>query len=167
MNKQHVTETALKMVEDFGLINLCRSELCKQSDISPGSFPSIMGCSFTEFVNQLKADINDNKIHTVNKSRANPTLRQENILNVALQVATERGYNVMTREAIAERAGVSESLVSRYFSTMVQLRRAVMRAAINQENIEVIAQGLAIKDKHARKAPTELKNKAAKLIAEY
>lgn len=155
--KQEIKETALKMINESGLINLSRAGLCERVRIPVGSFAYYAGCTFTDFVKGLKDDSNN---HQVFKTRVNPILRRENILIAAVELARENGYNKITRDDIAERAGVSMGLVTHYFETMVQLRRAVMRHAIQFEIVEIIAQGLANKDDHARKAPEELKKQA-------
>ena len=167
MNKAHVTKTALVMVKKSGLINLSQRDLCQKSGIPDGSWFHIMECKFSEFVDGLQLNGYGAIPQTVNKIRANPTLRRNQILNVALDLAKEIGYNKMTRDGIAERAGISMGLVTKYFKTMTQLRRAVIRAAIACEIPEIIAQGLANKDDHALKAPDKLKAKAIKLIANY
>lgn len=103
----------------------------------------------------------------MSKKRKNPEARKDEILKAAVELAVEVGYNTMTRDAIAIHAGVSMGLVTHYFETMVQLKRAVIRAAITQEIPEIIAQGLANKDDHAKKAPEALKQQAIELIANY
>jgi hypothetical protein len=49
---------------------------------------------------------------------------------------------------------------------MAQLRRGLMRAAINAECIEVIAQGIADRDEQALKAPPALIARARDLLIE-
>jgi hypothetical protein len=71
----------------------------------------------------------------------------------------------VTRAAIAADAGCSSALISFYFGTMVQLRRHIMRAAIQRQNLPIIAQGLAVGDPHARRAPEALKQAAIASIA--
>ncbi len=56
-------------------------------------------------------------------------------------------------------------LVSKYFGTMKQLKREIIRAAIKQEIPEIIAQGLANGDKRAAKAPQQLKERAIEIFA--
>ena len=101
------------------------------------------------------------------KKRQNPEARKDQILVAAVELAKEVGYNVMTRDAIAIKAGVSMGLVTHYFETMTQLRRLVMRYARNNDIAEIVAQGIANQDEHARKAPPELKAKAIELLANY
>jgi hypothetical protein len=163
--REEVKKVAIQMVKGSGLINLSRSELCRVAGIADGSFPHVMGCNFSEFITELKAETDNTATHVVSKSRANPELRKEQILTAALSVASDRGFNKMTRDHIAEAAGVSVGLVSKYFGTMPKLKRDVMRAAIRGEWMEIVAEGLATGDPHARKAPQELKEKAVALFA--
>ncbi len=165
MERITVLNKARELVKSGGLINLSRRDLCEAAGIPDGSFPHVMGCNFAEFVDQLRAEGIQEDAHTVNKSRANPELRRDQILGVALEQAKTVGYHKVTRDSIAEGAGVSMGLVTRYFGTMVQLKRAVMRAAIARSVPEVVAQGLANGDPQARKASPELKALAANLLA--
>lgn len=161
-DKNRIIKTAEKMIAENGLINLSRRELCLRAGISDGSFIHVMGITFTDFI---KTFDDDNKTRKVNKNRVSPDLRRENILNIAVDVAIDIGYHKLTREVVAETAGVSMGLVSKYFGTMPRLKRDVMRFAIKNKIPQIVAQGLAIQDKHAVKAPQELKNAAAEIIA--
>ncbi len=168
--KNKIKEAALDMINEVGLINLSRSELCKRVDIPDGSWPHVMGCTFSEFIQELKnviPELTVSDLQQVNRNRADPALRKNQILNVALTLSIKKGYHKITREDIAKEAGVSPGLVSRYFNTMVQLRRAIIRAAINQNIPEIIAQGIANGDENAKKAPSELKRKAIELITNF
>ena len=91
-----------------------------------------------------------------NKSK----LRKAEILRVALALASKTGYMQITRQAVADRAACSPALVSEYFATMPQLRRAVMSAAIAERELTVLAQGLAARDSKARSAPEALRREA-------
>jgi len=51
-----------------------------------------------------------------------------------------------------------------HFSTMAQLRRSIMRAAVRRENLAVIAQGLAAGDAQARKAGRAVQRRALESI---
>lgn len=82
------------------------------------------------------------------------------ILAAALKMAARYGYMRITRETVANAAGVSEALVTYHLGTMSELRRAVMREAVRTECLSVIAQGLCSRDRHAGKASPELQRKA-------
>ena len=88
----------------------------------------------------------------------------ETVLTAALSVAEVKGYARMTRECIAVAAAVSPALVSLRLGTMVELRRAVMRAAVKRRNIAVVAQGLAAGDPHAQRADASLKAEVAAFV---
>jgi AcrR family transcriptional regulator len=166
-SKQKIIETARLMIQEKGLINLSRKDLCNRVGIPDGSFVHIMNCTFNQFVLKLRQGRVESIMHDVNKTRVEPNLRRDQLLKIAVLIATNEGYNNLTREMIADRANVSVSLITRYFGTMTKLKRDVMRYAIKNEIPEIIAQGLAIKDSHAIKAPQELKAKAAIHIAGY
>lgn len=165
MTRDKVKTIAIEMVKKEGLINLSRRKLCENANIPDGSFPHVMGCNFSEFVKELgEEDIVQNMV-PVSKSRVPAALRKEHILNVATNMAVKIGYTSLTRDGVAEAAGVSFSLVSKHFGTMVQLKREVMRTAIKREILEIIAQGLVNGDDRALKAPEEVKIKASNFIA--
>lgn len=86
--------------------------------------------------------------------------RTEQLLEAALAVAERDGFSNLRRDAIAAKAGVNGSLVSLRLGTMDAVRRAVMRRAIKERRLSIVAQGLAIKDRHALKAPQDLREKA-------
>jgi len=167
MKREHVKAVASDMVRETGLINLSRRELCDRAGIPDGSFPHVMGCNFSEFVEELRAEGVAECAAPVSKRRASPALRKESILAAAVDMAKEDSYLRVTRDSVAIRAGVSVGLVSRYFGTMTQLRRDIMRYAVREGLAEIVAQGLANGDDHAKKAPAELKATAATLLANF
>src|ERR1700761_1389168 len=97
--------------------------------------------------------------------RLRPEVRHDQILAAALKVAVKVGYQNITREAVAEKAKCATGLITHYFTTMKQLKRAVMRAAVVQSNVVVIAQGLTAKSKYALKAKSSDIREARKLLA--
>jgi AcrR family transcriptional regulator len=92
--------------------------------------------------------------------------RHDDIMAAALRVSVTVGYNRITRDDIALAAGCSPALVSEMFGTMVCMRRALMRAAVANAVLPVIAQGLALRDPHALRAPAELRAEAARAMLE-
>ena len=94
------------------------------------------------------------------QTKMHPADRIAQILQAALVVASKVGYARLTREDIAKRADVPASLISYHLGTMPALRRKIMREAIRTECLPVVAQGLAIRDRFALKAPAELRARA-------
>jgi AcrR family transcriptional regulator len=86
--------------------------------------------------------------------------REAHILAAALVVAERHGYHRFTLQQVADEAEVDKTLPLHYFGTMVALRRDVMRAAIKQGVLAIIAQGITLRDRHAQKAPPELRARA-------
>lgn len=98
-------------------------------------------------------------------TRLTPAVRKEEIIAAALRVAAKHGFENVSRAMIAEEADVAPGLVSNYWGTMPQLRRAIMREAVKQEDLVIIAQGLARGHTQAVKAPPELKDRAIATLA--
>ena len=94
------------------------------------------------------------------RTRRIPADRKADLLNAALHLARSQGYRTVTRDAIAEHAGVTPALVSHYLGTMPQLRRAIMSAAIARSELAIIAQGLVAGDSKARAVTPEIKRRA-------
>lgn len=83
------------------------------------------------------------------KRNNNTDERRAEILEAAVRVAARGHYMHTTRQQIADEIGVTGALVQHYFGTMKKLRRAVVRKAIKDENLIVIAQALLARDPHA------------------
>ena len=96
--------------------------------------------------------------------RMKPEERKAEILEAALRATRKCGFASVRIQDIAIEAGCGYGTVSLYFNTMLQMRRAVMRAAIKREDLAILAQGLGIRDATARKAPQDMKEKAVKTL---
>lgn len=72
-------------------------------------------------------------------TRLEPNVRRSQILSAAVAVATDQETLRITRLQVANQAQVSEALVSKYFNTMHQLRRALVRHAAVSGDIPVLA----------------------------
>jgi AcrR family transcriptional regulator len=92
--------------------------------------------------------------------RLPPKARGQMLLEVALRCAKVHGLAGLTRDKIATAADVSPALVSARLGTMVNLRRSVMRHAVAEGELRVIAEGLATRDPIALKAPEALRRQA-------
>lgn len=87
--------------------------------------------------------------------------RKAQILAAALALCETVSYTRVTRDQIAEKAGCPPTLVAYHFGTVISLRRDIMREAVRAGCLRVIAQGLALRDPHAMKAPEDLRRRAA------
>lgn len=93
-------------------------------------------------------------------TRTEKKARIEGLLDAAVILAAKHGYWNVTRVMIANETGFAESLVSYFLGTMPDLRRALMRHAVQVGNAAVVLQGLADGNAHARKAPEALREAA-------
>jgi AcrR family transcriptional regulator len=96
--------------------------------------------------------------------RLTPADRTRALLDTALDVASVSGWQRLTHASVALAAGVSSALVVHRLGTMDAMRRSVMRQAVKQHCVPVVAEGLCLGDKHARKADDELKAAAAEWV---
>jgi hypothetical protein len=99
----------------------------------------------------------------VSNKRYKPTIRRELILRAAIESARQPGgWSLITRRVISTAAGCSEGLVSRYLGDMKDARRAIMKAAVKDEIVEIIVQSIVAHDGYAVKKwlPEALKQKA-------
>lgn len=97
-------------------------------------------------------------------TRLKSNARRDQILTAAIELSERNGYTHVTRAEIAQRCECSPAVINVYFSTMAQLRRDVMRAAIRNRNLTIIAQGLVARDPHAKRADDDLKRAAVASI---
>lgn len=110
------------------------------------------------------SDVAINKQQGRKLTAAERQAHHEAIIGAALDLAAEKGYQAVTSDGIARRLGVSASLVRTYAASMRALQRDIMRHAVARGRADVLAQGLAVKDKHALKAPEALRREALELM---
>ena len=92
--------------------------------------------------------------------RMGPNTRRRAILAAATKLAMRHGYTNLTRESVAAEAKCSPATISVYYPVFNEVKRAVLRAAIVESNLTILAQGLAARDRAAMRAPEELKLRA-------
>lgn len=97
--------------------------------------------------------------------RMKPADRRAEILDAAVRTAAAVGFMRMTRDDIARTAGCTGGLVSARLGTMEKLRDEVMRQAVKHEVLQVVAEGMALRHRHAIKAPADLQKRAAASLA--
>ena len=87
-------------------------------------------------------------------------MSKEHILEVAYTMAQRDGFGTLTRDGVAAEAGVAMGSVNHHYVKMSVLREAVMQRAVEEENLELIAQGIALGDSIAKSAPLDVRTKA-------
>lgn len=79
----------------------------------------------------------------MSRTRKPAEIRKEEIIAITLRLCQINGIKSVTRKQIAEAAGVAEGLVSHHFSSMKQLQRDIVRHAVKNRDIRVVAQCVA------------------------
>jgi len=100
------------------------------------------------------------------QTRMKPDARKEEILAAALPLAVAHGYAKVTRDQIAAAAKVSGPTLHYHFGTIAQLRRDLMRYAVRESCLRVIAQGILVRDPQAMKADVGLRRQAMGSLAD-
>ena len=93
-----------------------------------------------------------------------PDVRSAEILATAVKLAKKEGFRKLTRAGIAQTAKVSTGLVSRYFGSMDKMKDEVMKVAVRERILPIVADGLADRHKVAVRAPEDLKRQAAESL---
>ena len=97
--------------------------------------------------------------------RKDPAIRRQEILDAAVEIASEQGYLKITHSHVAGRVEVSPSLIRKYYVDKSKLREAVMAEAVRLGIPEIVLQGLAAKDPIAHGASATLKAAALESCA--
>lgn len=69
--------------------------------------------------------------------------RAQLVLSAAITLARTDGYQWITRDGVAEAAGVSPGTVSNAYGTMLDLKRAVVTEAVRLGDLMIIGQAVA------------------------
>lgn len=162
-DKDKLVNAAVAMAKEIGLVNITRQDLCDRAGIKDGSFHYVAGCNFNDFIDEISPLTQGIKPLKSSRKNLKGSRRKEQILVVAVDLAKDHGYHKVTREQIAEQAGISKGLITNYYS-MDQLRAAIMKRAIKTEVVEIVAQGIANKDKRASKISEELRKKVVESL---
>ena len=94
--------------------------------------------------------------------------RRDQILSAAIIIAEKDGYEAITRDTVAIVAGCANGQVNRVFNTMNQLRRAVIRHAVqklksnprDKTMLQIVGKGIASNESAALTAPKGIKQAA-------
>lgn len=102
---------------------------------------------------------------TTVRTRMTPDARSAEILGAAVKLAKRVGFRKLTRDGVAKAAKVSTGLVSTHFGGIEKLRDEVMRVAVNDEILPIVADGIANGNRIARRAPASLRARALQSLA--
>lgn len=164
--KEKVIAKAIELGNSVGLVNLSRQDVSDVAGIKDGSFPSIMGMSFSELLNDIKPHC-PLFIESVGitKKRLDQAVRKDLILAQVLDLCEEHHYTNVTRPMISEGLGISERLVTHHFETMKKFQRELIRYAIQTRRLVVIGQAVAAKNQYVKDIEPELRAEALASLA--
>ena len=97
-------------------------------------------------------------------TRLDPKDRKKLLALAAVRAAEKYGWRAVTRDQIAEEAGVSGGLVTTRLGTMDVIRKTVMRQAVKDRIAKIVAEGLIEKNPEALKADADLVAEARKTL---
>lgn len=69
--------------------------------------------------------------------------RKQIIFNPTIELAKTKGYRNITRKDIAEFSSSAQGLISHYFGTISNLRREVLKEAIDKEIMPILVDTLS------------------------
>ena len=90
--------------------------------------------------------------------------RRAQLLEHGLDLSEETHYLLVTRKALAKRAGVAPTLITHYFKDMDNLRNELMVAAVAWRRLAVVAQGLSARDRIAQGAAPAVRTAAVEYL---
>lgn len=90
---------------------------------------------------------------------------KDKILNHAVKIAERKGFDKLTRRAVATSAGVAPGSVSYHFDSMKGLQDAVVEQAITLGNLPIMGQAILAKHKLASMIPPTVKISALNSLA--
>ena len=95
--------------------------------------------------------------------RTAPEVRRQQIVEIGLYIAEKSHYHDVNLAEIARRMKTRGSHISYFFSSG-ELKKAVLRAAIERENLKIVAHALGAGDL-PEGTPREIKRKALHYLA--
>ena len=158
--KDLIKEKAAKLAMNNGIHTVTRDSVCKAAGIPPGSFKYYMGVSFGEFLLNLRKELPATNKLNPQVRVAQAEIRREFLLKAGVKAAQEIGFNNLTRKIVAQHASVSPSLFQYYFKTIENFKNSLMRYAVENQILEIIAYGIATGHSEVSTLPKHLKLKA-------
>lgn len=146
MNKLYI-DKAVEYALQNGAPSLTRENVCRDVfGIPEGSFRHTIGMPFRDFIEEVAERLPlDMSIMGGRGARLLPAIRERQLLACAVALSRENMYFRITRSQVAELAGVSGATVANSYS-MPELRAAVVKWAIANDDAELIAQARVAKD---------------------
>jgi AcrR family transcriptional regulator len=169
--REQIFNAALEIAEESGVESVHGAEISQRTGIKQGALNYFYGSMDTLRNDVMKWARENGKFEDfqdpryIDRRRASAKVRKKQLMAHALDLAIETNYREVTRDQIADAAGISTSLVTHYLGTLKSMRRDIVRAALADEIPEVIAQAIACKDPRVANLPPEEKAKYLSILA--
>lgn len=95
--------------------------------------------------------------------RLKPTVRKEIIIEAAIELSKEFGFQQITRDQVAKKIRLTDSAIGYYFSRK-ELQNKILEAAIERGIVEILAQAFALNDPRIKNLNAETKAKVMEYI---
>jgi len=162
--KEKIERAAEALVKKHGIVNLTKADVCEKAGVPDGSFVHYMGTSWTDYLEELRGLVEGQTFTTIKRTRAAASDRLNQVMNHAIAEAKLVGYDRLTLPMIAERCGVSRTVVFNHLGTTKQMRESVLRSAVRRGEAAIVAQGIANQDPIALRAPKPLRLEALAIL---
>lgn len=96
--------------------------------------------------------------------RLDPDTRKIQILESAVHIAIDKGYQNITYKLIADYLNVQNSFIFYYFKTIKILKNKVIKEAIRKEIYPIIAQAIVANDPLIKNISNQLRQKSIKSL---
>lgn len=87
--------------------------------------------------------------------------RRGELLDAALVLAAQYGFDRISRAQVAEAAGVAPTLLNFYFNDMPNFRHSLVAHAVDKWQVDVVAQAMLAGHPAAQGVPPALRQKVA------
>ncbi len=92
-------------------------------------------------------------------------MTKERIFDAAYAMAVRDGFNSLTRDSIAAEAGTAKGAINHHFGTVSTLRDEVVKRAISEKQLSILAQALTRGNAVAMTATKKLQIEALTSVA--
>jgi len=99
-------------------------------------------------------------------TRMSAKQRKEQFIKTGLDLAARGHYLTVRGQNVTDKVGVSTGLLQNYFATLLHFRKAIVRKAIKDGQLQVIAQAMGARDPLVKRCPEHLKRAALEGIKE-
>lgn len=97
--------------------------------------------------------------------RKNPGDRRREILNFGIKIAKKCGYKKITMQKVSKKLGISPPLMHHYFNNVEELKNEIIKEALENGIVEIIAQLMVFKDARVNNISDTTKKQAIDFIS--